>query len=55
MVRIIISIVMVPMLVPVPAIFIRVMVVPMTLVAVVERPVFLVSWFNVNAEPIVCF
>jgi hypothetical protein len=57
-VLIIISIVMVPMMVPVPAmppIFIRVTIVAVAVVAVVERSVLLVSGVNVNAESIVCF
>jgi hypothetical protein len=55
---IIISIVMVPMMVPVPAlppVFVGVTVVAVAVVAVVVRSVWLVSGANVNAKPIVCF
>ena len=54
----IISIVMMPMMVPVPSlpsIFVRVTIVAMAILAVVVRSVLLVSGANVNAEPIVCF
>jgi hypothetical protein len=56
-VPVIIPIVMVPMMVPVPslpAVFIRVVVVAVTVVTIVVRSVFLVSGANVNAKPIVC-
>jgi hypothetical protein len=58
LIPIIISIVMVPMMVPVPAvppIFIRVTVIAVAVVAIVIRSVMLVSRVNVNPEPIVCF
>ena len=57
-VAIIVSIVMVPMMEPVPPIFIGmtvVVVVTTTFVPIVERSVLLVSRINVNSEPIVCF
>jgi hypothetical protein len=38
-----------------PPIFIRVTMVAVAVVAVIERPVLLVSGVNVDAEPIVCF
>jgi hypothetical protein len=54
-VPIIISIVVVPMMIPVPPVFLGVMVVSIAVVAVVVRSVLLVSGVNVNAESIVCF
>jgi len=54
-VPIIIAIVMVPMMVPVPPIFVGVAVVAVAVVAVVVGSVWLVSGANVNAKPIVCF
>ena len=57
-VPIIISIVMVPMMVTVPAvppIFIRVTIMAVAVSVVIVRSVLLVSGVNVNAEPIVCF
>jgi hypothetical protein len=46
---------MVPMMVPVPPIFIRVTVVAVAFAAVVVRSVLVVSGVNKDAEPIVCF
>ena len=56
-VLIIISIVMVPMMIPVPAvppIFFRVTIMAVAVSVVIVRSVLLVSGVNVNAEPIVC-
>ena len=53
-----IPIVMVPMIVPVPAvppIFVRVTIAAIAIPVIVVRSVLLVSGANVNAEPIVCF
>jgi hypothetical protein len=52
---IIISIVVVPMMVPVPAIFVRVTIMAVAVSVVIVRSVWLVSGVNVNAEPIICF
>jgi hypothetical protein len=52
---IVISIVMVPMMVPVPPIFVRVTIAAIAIPVIVVRSVLLVSGANVNAEPIVCF
>ena len=57
-VPIIISIVMVPMMVTVPAvppIFIRVTIMAVAVSVVIVRSVLLVSGVHVDAEPIVCF
>ena len=55
---VVVSIVMVPMMVPMPAvppIFVRVTIVAVSVVTVVIGSVLLVSGVNVNAEAIVCF
>jgi hypothetical protein len=52
---VVVSIVMVPMMVPVPAIFVRVTIMAVAVSVVIVRSVWLVSGVNVNAEPIVCF
>ena len=58
---VIVSIVMVPMMIPVPSlplvptIFVRVMVVAVSVVAIVIGPVFLVARIYVNSKSIICF
>jgi hypothetical protein len=54
-VPVIISIVVVPMMVPGPSIFVRVTIMAVAVSIVIVRSVLLVSGVNVNAESIVCF
>jgi hypothetical protein len=54
-VPVIISIVVVPMMVPGPSIFVRVTIMAVAVSVVIIRSVLLVSGVNVNAESIVCF
>jgi hypothetical protein len=54
-VPIIISVVMVPMMVAVPPIFLRVAIMAVAVSVVIVRSVLLVSGVNVNAETIICF
>ena len=54
-VAIIVPIVMVPMMVPVPPIFVGVMVVAVAVPAIVIRSVLWISGANVNAKADICF